>query len=82
MLLRRNKIEYKLILAALIDSEEMLLSIEAQLCTCRENVSTTKTFVSSCVSMLNNICSEDSHQLCSTQRKSSHNLVYEKRLVE
>ena len=29
-------IEYKLILAALIDSEQMLLSIEAQLCTCRE----------------------------------------------
>ena len=27
---------YKLILAALIDSEQMLLSIEAQLCTCRE----------------------------------------------
>ena len=29
-------IEYKLILAALIDSEQMLLSIEAQLCTRRE----------------------------------------------
>ena len=31
-----NGIEYKLILAALIDSEQMLLSIEAQLCTRRE----------------------------------------------
>ena len=31
-----NTIEYKLILAALIDSEQMLLSIETQLCTCRK----------------------------------------------
>ena len=29
-------IEYKIILAALIDSEQMLLSIETQLCTRRE----------------------------------------------
>ena len=58
-------IEYKLILAALIDSEQMLLSIEAQLCTRREckTFSTTKAFIScnaqsACASMLNNICSE------------------------
>ena len=42
----RRTIEYKLILAALIDSEQMLLSIEAQLCTRRDsrvqNISTTK----------------------------------------
>ena len=58
------KIEYKLILAALIDSEQMLMSIEAQLCT---RIATDEGLrgrnvlhslcVHSCASMLN-ICSE------------------------
>ena len=61
-------IEYKHILAALIDSEQMLLSIEAQLCTrieCKtfrprrpSSVAMHSIRVHSCASMLNNICSE------------------------
>ena len=39
-------VEYKLILTALIDSEQMLLSIEAQLCTLESaNVLPTKAFI-------------------------------------
>ena len=66
-------LEYKPILAALIDSEQMLLSIEAQLCTHRRLTRTLciateeglrgrnvlhSLRVHSCASMLNNICSE------------------------
>ena len=52
-------IKYKLILAALIDSEQ-ILSFEAQLCTRRECSALHSLHVHSCASMLN-ICSEYIH---------------------